>query len=154
MVLIVHAINIIADQAFTMGVRRRSRHAGRGRRRSPHTLHSKILVSKRIRFSVPLPMTMAVGATDVAHRAMLRNCSRSGAVADCQCFFRRSRHFDPVSSSLLASFSTLGCSPSSIFLGAIKTTEIYLKKVDNDLSASMMLLEKRDTQGAHKQKRD
>jgi len=28
-----------------------------------------------------------------------------------------------------------------------KTTEIYLKKVDNDLSASMMLLEKRDTQG-------
>jgi integrase len=27
-----------------------------------------------------------------------------------------------------------------------KTTEIYLKKVDNDLSASMMLLEKKDTQ--------
>jgi len=27
-----------------------------------------------------------------------------------------------------------------------KTTEIYLKKVDNDLSSSMMLLEKKDTQ--------
>lgn len=35
-----------------------------------------------------------------------------------------------------------------------KTTEIYLKRVDNDLSASMMLLEKKDTQGGTQTKKE